>query len=111
MRVACAARPASDFRRLAETVLSGERRLPACNRRQLADDVVFSKAAKHRRLAGTVGLYFESVDGVRSCSMAERFVNVDRQTPMFLPPDLREWVADNELAHLILEAVELCDVR
>jgi transposase len=43
--------------------------------------------------------------------MAERFVNVDRQTPMFLPPDLREWVANNELAHLILEAVELCDLR
>jgi transposase len=43
--------------------------------------------------------------------MAERFVNVDRQTPMLLPPDLREWVADNELAHLILEAVELCDLR
>ena len=42
--------------------------------------------------------------------MAERFVNVDRQTPMLLPPDLREWVADNELAHLILEAVELCDL-
>jgi len=60
---------------------------------------------------GTVGLYFKSVDGVRSYSMAERFVNVDRQTPMFLPPDLREWVADNELAHLILEAVELCDLR
>ena len=30
---------------------------------------------------------------------------------MLLPPDLREWVADNELAHLILEAVELCDLR
>jgi transposase len=43
--------------------------------------------------------------------MAERLVNVDRQTPMFLPPDLREWVAENELAHLILEAVELCDLR
>jgi transposase len=42
--------------------------------------------------------------------MAERFVNVDRQTPMLLPPDLREWVADNELAHLVLEAVELCDL-
>jgi transposase len=42
--------------------------------------------------------------------MAERFVNVDGQTPMLLPPDLREWVADNELAHLILEAVELCDL-
>jgi transposase len=43
--------------------------------------------------------------------MAERLVNVDRETPMLLPPDLREWVADNELAHLILEAVELCDLR
>jgi hypothetical protein len=26
--------------------------------------------------------------------MPERYVNVDRETPMFLPPDLREWVAD-----------------
>ena len=43
--------------------------------------------------------------------MAERLVNVDRQTPMLLPPDLREWVADNELVHLILEAVELCDLH
>ncbi len=42
--------------------------------------------------------------------MAERLVNVDRETPMLLPPDLREWVADNELAHLILEAVELAEV-
>src|SRR5437660_1813776 len=42
--------------------------------------------------------------------MAERLVNVDRQTPMLLPPDLREWVAENELAHLVLEAVELCDL-
>lgn len=41
----------------------------------------------------------------------ERFVNVDRQTPMLLPPDLRDWVADNELAHLIVDAVELCDLR
>jgi transposase len=30
---------------------------------------------------------------------------------MLLPPDLREWVADNDLARLILEAVELCDLR
>jgi transposase len=42
--------------------------------------------------------------------MAERLVNVDRQTPMLLPPDIREWVADNDLAHLVLEAVELCDL-
>src|SRR5205823_13889473 len=31
------------FRRLAETVLAGARGLPACNRRQPADDVVFGK--------------------------------------------------------------------
>src|SRR5919204_4573342 len=43
--------------------------------------------------------------------MAERLVNVDRQTPMLLPPDLREWVADNELAHLILDAVDLCELH
>ena len=43
--------------------------------------------------------------------MAERLVNIDRQTPMLLPPDLREWVAENDLAHLVLEAVELCDMR
>lgn len=43
--------------------------------------------------------------------MSQRLVNIDRQTPMLLPPDLRDWVADNELARLILEAVELCDLR
>src|SRR5260221_7910654 len=43
--------------------------------------------------------------------MAERLINVDRETPMLLPPDLRDWVADNELARLILEAVELCDLQ
>ena len=42
--------------------------------------------------------------------MPERFVVVDRQTPMFLPPDLREWVADNDLVRLILEAVEQTDL-
>ncbi len=41
--------------------------------------------------------------------MAERYVNVDRETPMLLPPDLRDWVADNDLARLVLECVELCD--
>lgn len=30
---------------------------------------------------------------------------------MLLPPDLRDWVADNELARLILEAVQLCDLQ
>lgn len=42
--------------------------------------------------------------------MGTKYVNVDRQTPMLLPPDVREWVADNELAHFILEAVEATDL-
>jgi transposase len=42
--------------------------------------------------------------------MAERLVNVDRQTPMLLPPDLRDWVAENDVARLVLDAVELCDM-
>ena len=43
--------------------------------------------------------------------MPERFVVVDRQTPMFLPPDLGEWVAENDLVRLILETVEQTDLR
>jgi len=38
--------------------------------------------------------------------MSARFVNLDRQTPMFLPCDLREWVPGDHLVHFILEAVE-----
>ena len=38
--------------------------------------------------------------------MAARFINLDRQTPMFLPCDLREWVPDGHIVHFILEAVE-----
>jgi transposase len=42
--------------------------------------------------------------------MPERYVNIDRQTPMLLPVDLREWVAENDLARLIVEVVEQCDL-
>ena len=38
--------------------------------------------------------------------MATRFVNLDRQTPMFLPCDLRDWVPADHIVHFILEAVE-----
>lgn len=38
--------------------------------------------------------------------MATRFVNLDRQTPMLLPYDLREWVPEGHIVHFILEAVE-----
>jgi transposase len=39
-------------------------------------------------------------------AMSARFKNVDRNTPMLLPPDLRDWVAEDDLVHFVLEAVE-----
>jgi len=38
--------------------------------------------------------------------MAARLINLDRQTPMFLPCDLREWVPQEHIVHFILDAVE-----
>ena len=38
--------------------------------------------------------------------MSERFVNVDRKTPMLLPRDMREWVPEDDLVHFVIEAVE-----
>ena len=38
--------------------------------------------------------------------MAARFVNIDRQTTLLLPPDLRDWVGEDDLVHFVIEAVE-----
>jgi transposase len=43
--------------------------------------------------------------------MPERYVDVDRRTPMLLPVDLRDWVGKKDLARLIVDAVEQCDLR
>src|SRR5450755_914944 len=43
--------------------------------------------------------------------MAARFVNIDYDTPLFLPPNLRDWVPPGHLAHFILDAVEGMDLR
>src|SRR5580704_2426400 len=43
--------------------------------------------------------------------MPERYVDIDRRTPMLLPVDLREWVAKDALARLIIDAIEQCDLR
>jgi transposase len=42
--------------------------------------------------------------------MSTRFVNVDWETPMLLPPDLREWVQEDDLAHFIREAIAVVDL-
>jgi hypothetical protein len=31
--------------------------------------------------------------------MGPRFVNIDRDTPLLLPPNLRDWVPADHLAH------------
>jgi cytochrome c553 len=38
--------------------------------------------------------------------MARRFQNIDRNTPLLLPPDLRDWVAEDDLVHFIIQAVD-----
>ena len=38
--------------------------------------------------------------------MAARFVNVDRQTSMFLPCDLRDWLPADHIVHFLLDAGE-----
>ena len=43
--------------------------------------------------------------------MAARFITVDYDTPLILPPNLRDWVPADHLAHFILDAVEEMDLR
>jgi transposase len=43
--------------------------------------------------------------------MAARFVTIDYDTPLLLPPNLRDWVPAGHLAHFILDAVEEMDLR
>ena len=42
--------------------------------------------------------------------MPARFVSIDRDTPMLLPPDLRDWVPRDHLVHFIIDAVALLDL-
>jgi transposase len=38
--------------------------------------------------------------------MAQRFKTIDRNTPLLLPLDLRYWVAQDDLLHFVIHAVE-----
>ena len=42
--------------------------------------------------------------------MSERLVNVDRDTPMLLPVDMRNWVGSDDLVHFVISAVETMKV-
>jgi len=43
--------------------------------------------------------------------MNARFVNVDHDTLLLLPPDMREWVPENHLVHFVIDAVGQLEVR
>ena len=38
-----------------------------------------------------------------------KFVNIDRDTPMLLPPDMRDWVPSSHLVHFMIDAIESVD--
>jgi len=42
--------------------------------------------------------------------MKTRFVSVDRNQPLLLAPDLRDWVPQDDLVHFVIEAVDGLDV-
>lgn len=43
--------------------------------------------------------------------MAPRFINLDRDTSLLLPPNRRDWVPADHLVHFILDAVDALDLR
>jgi transposase len=43
--------------------------------------------------------------------MAAQFVTIDRETPMLLPPDLRDWIPEDSMVHFIIDAVESLDIQ
>jgi transposase len=43
--------------------------------------------------------------------MSTRFVNIDRETPMMLPEDMRTWLPENHLVHFVIDAVNQLGVK
>lgn len=42
--------------------------------------------------------------------MAAKFVNIDHDSPLLLPPDLRDWVGPDHMVHFIMDAVDALDL-
>lgn len=43
--------------------------------------------------------------------MAAKFINIDRDTPMMFPPDLRDWLPEYSMVHFIIDAVEMLNLQ
>lgn len=42
--------------------------------------------------------------------MAAKFVSIDHDSPLLLPPDLRDWLPDDHMVHFIMDAVKALDL-
>jgi len=42
--------------------------------------------------------------------MAAKFVHVDHNTPLLLPPDLRDWIPKGHMVHFVMDAVDVLDL-
>lgn len=42
--------------------------------------------------------------------MAAKFVSIDHDTPLLLPPDLRDWLPSNHMVYFIMDAVRALDL-
>lgn len=42
--------------------------------------------------------------------MAAKFVHIDHDTPLLLPPDLRDWIAKDHMVHFVRDAVDALDL-
>jgi hypothetical protein len=42
--------------------------------------------------------------------MSARFVNIDHDTPLPLPPDLRDWLSEDHMVHFIMDSVKALDL-
>lgn len=38
--------------------------------------------------------------------MSTKYVMIDRQTPMLLPVDMRDWLPEDHIVHFVLESVD-----
>lgn len=43
--------------------------------------------------------------------MAAKFVHVDHDTPLLLPPDLRDWIPKSHMVHFVMDAVDAFDLK
>ena len=42
--------------------------------------------------------------------MAAKFVSIDHDSPLLLPPDLRDWLPNDHMVHFIMDAINALDL-